>query len=67
MLTLPGLICLIAYILIRPFDFVPALHAVPFLHIFFALAVLGFLIDLAQRKVQWAPGPHLPWVVGLAV
>jgi O-Antigen ligase len=67
MLTLLGLIGLIAYILVRPFDFFPQLASIPFLYAFFAVAVLGFLFDLARRNIRWAAGPHLPWVVVLTI
>jgi hypothetical protein len=67
MLSLPGLIGLIAYILIRPFDLMPSLKGVPFLYIFFALAVLGFLLDLAQGRLQFKSGLQLKWVIGLTV
>jgi hypothetical protein len=67
MVALPGLIGLLAYILLRPFDFVPALAPIPFLYVFFALAVVGFVVDLARGNIRWAGGPHLPWVVVLAI
>jgi len=67
MLTLPGIIGLIGYILIRPFDFIPQLAPIPFLYIFFALAILGFIVDLAQGNLRWSAGPQLPWVLVLAV
>ncbi len=67
MFTLPGLIGLIAYILVRPFDFIPQLGSIPFLYIFFALTVVGFVIDLAQGTLRWATGPHLPWVIVLMI
>jgi hypothetical protein len=67
MFALPGLIALLAYILGRPFDFVPALRSLPLLYVFFGLAVLGFVVDLAQHKIQWRPGIHLPWVVALLI
>ncbi len=57
MFILPGLIGLVVFIYARPFEFIPALHSVPFLYIFFAAAVLGFVIDvrLALSKVERAP------------
>jgi hypothetical protein len=67
MFILPGLLGLVAYILVRPFDFVPALRPVPFLYLFFGLAVAGFLIDLARRKTRWIRAPHLLWTVAFVV
>ena len=65
MLGLAGLVCLVVFILARPFDFVPALRQVPFLYIFFGLAALGFVLDIVQKKVPWRSGLHLPWAVAL--
>lgn len=67
MFTLPGLIALLVYILTRPFDYVPGLRGIPFLYIFFGIAVLGFLVDLGQKTVHWVRSPHLPWVIALVV
>ncbi|MFC1641269.1 O-antigen ligase family protein [Myxococcota bacterium] len=63
MLVIPGLFSLLVFILARPFDFVPALREIPFLYIFFGLAVLGYLADLAQGKTRWQSGPLLSWVI----
>jgi hypothetical protein len=65
MLALPGLVCLIIFIVARPFDFVPSLRLVPFLYIFFAMAVVGFLFDISQKSVVWRRGLHLPWAIAL--
>ncbi len=57
MFALPGTLALIAFILARPFEFVPALHDVPFLHLFFGVATFGLLIDakLGYIKLRATP------------
>lgn len=65
MFTLPGLICLLIYLLVRPFYFIPWLSSIPFLYIFFFFAMLGFVVDLARGQNRIVPGPHLPWVIAL--
>ena len=61
--ALPGIACLIIFILARPQEFVPLLQRVPFLHLFTAFAVIGFVIDLRLRRLQPVPTNTLPWVV----
>lgn len=63
MFVLPGLLALIIFIYARPFDFVPALRGIPFLYLFFGLAVFGYLVDLRQGKTDLRPAPHLVWVI----
>lgn len=64
MFALPGITALIVFVLVRPQEFVPALQRVPFLHVFAALAVLGWLIDLRLRRLQPMATPALPWAMG---
>lgn len=63
MFTLPGLIGLVIFIYARPFEFIPELSNVPFLYIFFAAAVLGFVIDVRLSRTKLYRAPQLPWVV----
>lgn len=65
MFAIPGISALIVFILARPQEFFPLLQRVPFLHIFTALAVLGWVIDIRLRRLQPVPCPTLPWVVAL--
>jgi O-Antigen ligase len=62
--AIPGISALIIFILARPQEFFPLLQRVPFLHIFTALAVLGWVIDIRLRRLQPIASPTLPWVVG---
>jgi O-antigen ligase len=59
MFALPGTLALIAFILARPFEFVPALHDVPFLHLFFAIASFGLLIDAKLGYIKLRATPLL--------
>jgi len=65
--AIPGITALIIFILARPQEFLPLLQRVPFLHLFTALAVLGWVIDVRLRRLQPIATPTLPWVVALLV
>ncbi|HEU4734250.1 MAG TPA: O-antigen ligase family protein [Kofleriaceae bacterium] len=65
MFAIPGICALIVFILARPQEFFPLLQRVPFLHVFTALAVLGWIIDVRLRRLQPIAAPTLPWVVAL--
>ena len=61
--AVPGICALMIFILARPQEFIPLLQRVPFLHLFTALAVLGWIIDIRLRRLQPLPVPTLPWVI----
>jgi Cyclic nucleotide-binding domain len=63
--AIPGIGALIVFVLSRPQEFFPLLQRVPFLHLFTALAVLGFVIDLRLQRLQPVACPTLPWVIVL--
>jgi O-antigen ligase/polysaccharide polymerase Wzy-like membrane protein len=65
--AIPGISALIIFILARPQEFFPLLQRVPFLHLFTALAVLGWMIDVRLRRLQPIATPTLPWIVGLCL
>lgn len=65
--AVPGIAALIVFILARPQEFLPLLQRVPFLHLFTALAVLGWVIDVRLRRTQPIGTPALPWAVGFLV
>ena len=67
MFILPGLLCLVAFILVRPFEFIAPLREIPFLYIFFALAAYGYLLDLRQGRSTIRPVPHLAWAIAMTV
>lgn len=61
MFAIPGIAALMIFILARPQEFLPALQRVPFLHLFTALAVLGWVIDMRLRRLHPVGTPVLPW------
>jgi O-antigen ligase len=63
--ALPGIALLVIFIIARPQEFIPILQHVPFLHIFTALAVIGYIIDVRLRRLQPVATNTLPWVVAL--
>ncbi|MEJ7598658.1 MAG: hypothetical protein WKG01_12180 [Kofleriaceae bacterium] len=63
MFAIPGIAALIVFILARPQEFFTLLQRVPFLHLFTALAVLGWVIDVRLRRTQPIGTPGLPWAV----
>ena len=67
MFAIPGITALIVFILARPQEFIPILQRVPFLHLFAALAVVGWVIDVRLRRSQPIAVPTLPWVIAFIV
>lgn len=65
MFAVPGICALIVFILARPQEFLQVLQRVPLLHLFTALAVFGWVIDVRLRRSQPIASPTLPWVVAL--
>jgi O-antigen ligase len=63
--AIPGIAALIFFILARPQEFFPLLQRVPFLHVFTALAVLGWVIDVRLRRLQPVATPTAPWIAAL--
>jgi hypothetical protein len=61
--AIPGIAALMVFILARPQEFVPLLQRVPFLHLFTALALLGWVIDVRLRRLQPTGTPVLPWAI----
>jgi hypothetical protein len=65
--AIPGIAALMIFILARPQEFLPLLQRVPFLHLFTALAVLGYVIDVRLRRLQPIASPTLPWVIAFVL
>jgi len=65
--AIPGIAALMVFILARPQEFVPLLQRVPFLHLFTALAVLGWVIDVRLRRLSPHGTPVLPWAIAFLV
>lgn len=67
MFAIPGIGALIVFILVRPQEFLPLLQRVPFLHLFTALAVLGWVIDVRLRRLLPLATPGFPWAVAFLI
>jgi hypothetical protein len=60
--ALPGIGALIIFILARPQEFFPLLQRVPFLYLFTAFAVIGYIIDIRLRRLLPIASNTLVWV-----
>ena len=75
MFALPGILLLLAFVYVRPQEFLPALQAIPCIALSIALALVGMLVDLRQRRSRLDTSSLLTmslvfilWcVIGLAV
>lgn len=63
MFALPGICGLIVFILARPQEFYEPLQKLPFLYLFCAAAIGGYVLDLKLRRLEPIAAPTLPWVV----
>jgi hypothetical protein len=59
MFAAPGLILLVVFDYFKPQEYIPALANVPFLYIFAALTVVGFVVDLRLGLSRLASSPQL--------
>ncbi len=64
MFILPGIVGLVSLIFLRPFEFVESLRGVPFLYVFFTLAVFGYVVDVRLGRAQLRFAPQWRWVLG---
>ncbi len=63
MFALPGIVLLIAFVYLRPQEFIPILAKVPLLYLFFALAAFGLAVDVRIRVARMKATPQSWWVV----
>src|SRR5262245_8587450 len=63
MLAIPGIIALVVFIYARPQEFFEQLRVLPLLYFSFALAVLGFVLDLRVGTVRLRASPQLPCIL----
>ncbi len=63
MFAIPGIVLLLVQGYLRPQEFFVALQSVPFLYLFFALALFGLAVDLKLRHTQLVASPLLPWAL----
>jgi hypothetical protein len=62
MFAIPGIVALVIFIYARPQEFLERLRVIPFLYVFFVLALAGALLDLRVRNLKLASTPQLPWI-----
>jgi len=62
MLVVPAMVVLIAFIFIKPQEFVPALRTVPWLYVLMGLTVFMLVVDLRLRQIKLVASPQLKWV-----
>jgi O-antigen ligase len=67
MMAIPGITLLVIFIYARPQEFFERLRMVPFLYVFFALALFGGVLDFRLGNVRLRSTPQLPWVALLFV
>jgi len=67
MFAIPGIIAIVIFIYARPQEFFERLRVVPFLYLFFGLAVLGLVLDLRLNNSRLRATPQLPWVAAFLV
>jgi hypothetical protein len=65
MFAIPGIALIIALIYARPQEYIEPLASVPFLYLFFFLAVFGLALDLKVGQSRLLAVPQLPWALGL--
>jgi hypothetical protein len=65
MLAIPGIISLVVFIYARPQEFFERLRVVPFLYVFFALALFGGALDFRLGSVRMRSTPQLPFILCL--
>jgi len=65
--ALPGTLLLMIFVLARPQEFVPALQHAPFLHLFAAFALIGYVVDVRLRRLEPIAANTLPWAAAFLV
>jgi hypothetical protein len=66
MFAIPGIVLLLIQSYLRPQEFFVQLQSVPFLYLFFGLALFGLVIDLKLRKSQLVTAPQLGWALAFS-
>jgi len=61
--AIPGICGLILFLLARPQEFYEPLQRLPWLYLFCAAAIGGYILDLKLRRLEPIAAPTLPWVV----
>lgn len=67
MFAIPGIVLLLVQGYLRPQEFFVALQSIPFLYLFFALALFGLAVDLKLRHTQLIASPLLGWALAFVL
>jgi hypothetical protein len=65
--AIPGICALVVFILTRPQEAYEVLQRVPFLYVFCAMAIFGFVVDLKLRLLRPSAVPTLPWLIAFLI
>jgi hypothetical protein len=63
MFAIPGIVCLLVFIYLRPQEYIPALKSLPMLYLFLGLAIFGYAVDLKLRRTKPLAAPQLGWMI----
>ena len=63
MFAIPGMLLLLIQGYLRPQEFVVELQSIPFLYLFFGLALFGLAVDVKLRRSQLIAAPQLGWAL----
>lgn len=63
MFSFVGIVGLVFFIFVRPQELYPQLAIIPWIYVFFGLAVFGLVVDLRLRLIKPEPAPPLLWAV----
>ena len=61
MFSIPGTVCLLVFIYLKPQEYLPSLKTLPLLNIFLALGIFGYAIDLRLRRTRPIAAPTIVW------
>ena len=67
MFAVPVIVALLGFVLIRPQEYYTAITVVPWLHLWFGLGFLAYMIDVRVGAVRPQQTPQLPWMIAFAI
>src|SRR5690349_9200191 len=67
MFSIPGVIALAVFFVLRPQDFSDTLAKLPLLYVLLALALGGVALDLRLKRLRLPALPQLPFAIALYV
>lgn len=63
MFCIPGIVGLLVFVYTRPQEYFEGLQRIPFLYLFFGLALFGFVVDMKLRLLKPVAVPSLLWTI----